>query len=62
LGQKLIDAGSVILGLGLFFLAIGLALVERRRTGLPWLPLTIKEKEVPPTAKTESAAADTATD
>lgn len=44
-GQKLIDAGSVILGLILFIIAIVFALTERRRRGLPWLPLTLHERE-----------------
>ncbi|MDO5681420.1 MAG: glycosyltransferase family 87 protein [Propionibacteriaceae bacterium] len=47
-GQKLIDAGSVILGLIFFGVAIALALRLRREQGLPWLPLTLKENEVTP--------------
>lgn len=48
LGQKLIDAGSAILGLVLLFTAIGCALAERRRLGLPWLPLTLRARERTP--------------
>ncbi len=47
-GEKIIDGGSVILGLTLFLLSIGYALVERRRQGLPWLPLTLREHERTP--------------
>lgn len=53
LGQKIIDAGSVILGLALFVVAIVFALTERRRRGLPWLPLTLRKDE---TATTSAAA------
>ncbi|OYO20024.1 hypothetical protein BI335_00150 [Enemella evansiae] len=46
LGQKLIDAGSMIFGIGFFLLAIGMAIWVRRRNGLPWLPLTLREREI----------------
>ncbi|NNG21202.1 DUF2029 domain-containing protein [Naumannella sp. ID2617S] len=45
-GQKLIDAGTMFFGIGLFVLALVLAIVERRRRGLPWLPLTLRRYEV----------------
>lgn len=48
LGQKLIDAGSAMLGLVLLLTAIACALVERRRLALPWLPLTLRARERTP--------------
>ncbi|WP_432560558.1 glycosyltransferase family 87 protein [Granulicoccus sp. GXG6511] len=45
--KKLIDAGSVILGLVFFAVAIGYGLHARRARGLPWLPLTLRENERP---------------
>lgn len=54
--QKLIDGGSMIFGLALFLVAIGLGLAERRRRGLPWLPLTLREEEtLPATDRAEAA-------
>lgn len=47
-GKKLIDSGSVILGLALFVVAIAYAIAERRRRGLPILPLTLRETERTP--------------
>jgi alpha-1,2-mannosyltransferase len=55
LGQKLIDGGSMFFGLALFVLAIGFALTERRRRGLPWLPLTLREHETSPATAAEQA-------
>lgn len=43
--QKLIDAGSMIFGIGLLVLCIVYAVVERRRQGLAWLPLTLRTEE-----------------
>lgn len=62
LSQKLIDAGSVILGLLFFAVAICFALAERRRQGLPWLPLTLREHEVAPGTQTPPASTGTTAD
>lgn len=43
--MKLIDGGSMFLGIGLILLAIGQGVAERRRRGLPALPLTLLERE-----------------
>lgn len=58
LAQKLIDGGSMIFGLALFLLAIGLGLAERRRRGLPWLPLTLREHETTPAEDRAEAEAE----
>lgn len=42
-----IDAGSMILCIGMFLVALAYGLAERRRRGLPWLPLTMRAEERP---------------
>lgn len=42
---KLIDAGNAIFGIGFLVLTLAIALTERRRLGLPPLPLTLRAHE-----------------
>lgn len=58
--MKLIDGGSMFLGIGLFLLAIGLGVAERRRRGLPALPLTLREHEAGATPVDARAATEPA--
>lgn len=41
----LVDAGSMIICIAMFVLAFGYGLVERRRQGYGWLPLTLRATE-----------------
>lgn len=49
-GQKLIDAGSMLLGVSFLAVTVVLALRDRRRAGLPLLPLTLRATESTPGA------------
>ncbi|GAB3623847.1 alpha-(1-2)-phosphatidylinositol mannoside mannosyltransferase [Mariniluteicoccus endophyticus] len=48
LPMLLIDAGSLIIGTAFFILAAGMAIAQRRRLGMTWLPLTFRAEEAVP--------------